>query len=108
MDNNFIGERVTSLRLQKGISEYKLSKNIGKCNNYINKVSSGKLIPTIETLFSICEYFGITLSQFFQKENPADALTASQILAILPSLNEDQLKSLLVIINSMKNNNSQM
>ena len=38
--NNFIGERVTTLRLAKGISEYSLSKNIGKCNNYINKVSS--------------------------------------------------------------------
>lgn len=108
MNNNFIGERVTSLRLQKGISEYKLSKNIGKCNNYINKVSSGRLVPTIETLFSICEYFGITLSQFFQEEDPADTLTASQIRAILPSLNEDQLKSLLVITNSMKTSNSQM
>lgn len=105
MNNNFIGERVTSLRLKKEISEYKLSKDIGKCNNYINKVSSGKLIPTIATLSSICEYFGITLSQFFQEENPSDSLTESQILAILPHLNEDQLHSLLVITNSMKNGN---
>ena len=106
MNDNFIGNRITNLRMQKGISEYTLSKHIGKCNNYINKVSSGKLIPTIKTLYAICEYFGITLSQFFQEEDPADSLTASQILTILPDLSEDQLQSLLVITKSMKNGNA--
>lgn len=100
--NNFIGERVTTLRLAKGISEYSLSKNIGKCNNYINKVSSGAITPTIPTLSLICDFFGITLSQFFQDESTYVSPVASQIASRLPALNEEQLESLLAIIRAME------
>ena len=102
MEKNFIGERITSLRLNEGISEYKLSKNIGKCNNYINKVASGSITPTLDSLLAICEYFGITLAQFFQDESTSVSLTAEKIIAIVPHISEDKLHSLLTIVNSLK------
>lgn len=102
MDKNFIAERITSLRLAKGISEYKLSKDIGKCNNYINKVSSGTITPTWDSLITICDYFGITLSQFFQDESSSFSLTAEKIQALLPSISEENLTHLLMIMKSMK------
>lgn len=102
MEKNFIGERITSLRLNEGISEYKLSKNIGKCNNYINKVASGSITPTLDSLLAICEYFGITLAQFFQDESTSVSLTAEKIIAIVPQISEDKLQSLLTIVNSLK------
>lgn len=102
MDKNFIGERITSLRLAEGISEYQLSKNIGKCNNYINKVSSGSITPTWDSLIIICDYFGITLSQFFNDESTSFSLTAEKIQALLPSISEENLTHLLMIIKSMK------
>lgn len=103
MQKNYIGERVTSLRLSKEISEYTLSKNIGMCNNYINKVSSGAIIPSIKVLEQICDYFGITLSQFFDEDTPRISLTAAKINSLLPSLTEEQLDSLLMVVNSMVN-----
>lgn len=102
MEKNFIGERITSLRLNEGISEYKLSKNIGKCNNYINKVASGSITPTLDSLLAICEYFAITLAQFFQDESTSVSLTAEKIIAIVPHISEDKLQSLLTIVNSLK------
>lgn len=102
MEKNFIGERITSLRLNEGISEYKLSKSIGKCNNYINKVASGSITPTLDSLLAICEYFGITLAQFFQDESTSVSLTAEKIIAIIPHISEDKLQSLLTIVNSLK------
>lgn len=102
MDKNFIGKRITSLRMDEGISEYQLSKNIGKCNNYINKVTSGTITPTLDSLLTICEYFGITLAQFFRDDSTAVSLTAEKITAILPYIDEDKLQSLLTIVNSMK------
>ncbi len=106
MTNHFIGDRITSLRLAKGISEYGLSKSIGKCNNYINKLTSGSIQPSMETLVQICNYFGITLSQFFAEDSEQLPLNIAQIHALLPSLNDQQLDSLLVIIHSMKNGES--
>lgn len=102
MDKNFIGKRITALRMKEGISEYQLSKNIGKCNNYINKVTSGAITPTLNSLLSICEYFGITLAQFFRDDSTEVSLTAEKIAAILPYIDEDKLRSLLTIVNSMK------
>ncbi len=102
MKKNYIGERITALRLAKGLSEYGLSREIGKCFNYINKVSSGHITPKIDTLNTICEYFGLTLSEFFQEDEPALSPTAAKITSLLPELSEEELRSLLVIIESMK------
>lgn len=107
MGNNFIGERVTSLRLAKGISEYNLSKNIGKCNNYINKVTSGSILPSLGALTHICDYFGITLQQFFSDDLKHVPLKIARIHALLPELTDEQLDSLLIIIHSMKGGEGQ-
>ncbi len=102
MINNFIGERVTTLRLAEGISEYNLSKNIGKCNSYINKVTSGTIVPSMKVLMNICDFFDITLLQFFTECPDSLPLNIAKIHALLPELTDQQLESLLVIIHSMK------
>lgn len=101
-NKKFIRERIIKLCIKENISEYKLSKDIGKCNNYINKVTSGKITPTWKSILSICEHFGITLSQFFQDDSTSFSLTAEKIIAVLPELSEDKLQSLLTIVNAMK------
>mgnify|MGYP000405466147 CR=1 FL=1 len=40
MDIEFIRERITQLRLQKGVSEYKMSYDLGHSRGYINNISS--------------------------------------------------------------------
>ncbi len=61
----FIGERITNLRMENGISEYKLSKSIGKNDGYIQKISSGKSLPSMEAFIDICAYFKISPEEFF-------------------------------------------
>ena len=43
MDSNFVRERITQLRLQKGVSEYKMSYDLGHSRGYINNISSAFL-----------------------------------------------------------------
>lgn len=61
----YVRERITSLRLEKNISEYRLSTEIGKCKTYIQSISSGKSLPSLEVFFDLCEYFEITPEEFF-------------------------------------------
>lgn len=105
MKKNYIGDRITTLRMAKDISEYSLSRNIGKCNNYINKVSSGTIKPSLDTLSVICDYFGISLRQFFDDEQPELSLTALKITSLLPKLTETQLQTLLAVASSMEKRN---
>ena len=65
MDINFVRERITQLRMAKGISEYQMSYDLGHSRGYISNISSGKSLPSLTELFAICDYFQITPAEFF-------------------------------------------
>lgn len=65
MTEDFARNRITQLRLQKGGSEYQMSYDLGHSRGYIYNISSGKSLPPLSELFAICDYFGITLAEFF-------------------------------------------
>ena len=65
MTNDFVRNRITQLRLKKGVSEYKMSYDLGHSRGYIYNISSGKSLPPLPELFAICDYFGITPADFF-------------------------------------------
>lgn len=66
MNTEFVRERITQLRLRKGVSEYKMSYDLGHSRGYINNISSGKSLPSMVEFFAICEYFGISPIEFFE------------------------------------------
>lgn len=90
MTVEFIKERITQLRLQKGVSEYKMSYDLGHSKGYINNISSGKSLPSMAEFLTICEYFEITPIEFFDTENKNPKLT-NQIMLELNQLSEDDL-----------------
>lgn len=61
----FVRERISQLRVQKGVSEYQMSYDLGHSRGYINNISSGKALPSMHEFFAICEYFGVTPQEFF-------------------------------------------
>ena len=69
----FVRNRITQLRLQKGVSEYQMSYDLGHSRGYVYNISSGKSLPSMSEFFYICDYFGITPSEFFDTKhaNPA-------------------------------------
>lgn len=90
MDIQFVRDRITQLRLQKGISEYKMSYDLGHSRGYINNISSGKTLPSMTEFFAICDYFGITPVEFFdtQQINPK---LSRETLALLSQLDGSDL-----------------
>ena len=99
----FVRDRITQLRMKKGISEYKLSYELGHSRGYIYNITSGKSLPPLTELFSICEYFDITPAEFFDDKitNPEliqkaveglKKLNDSDILLILNNINRLQQK----------------
>ena len=65
MWKDFVKSRITQLRLQKGVSEYQMSYDLGHSRGYVYNISSGKSLPPMTEFFSICEYFDITPNEFF-------------------------------------------
>lgn len=90
MDTQFVRDRITQLRLKKGVSEYQMSYDLGHSRSYVYNISSGKSLPPMAEFLQICNYFDITPSQFFDEseENPALLQTAIEELR---KLNDDDL-----------------
>ncbi|MBQ9519447.1 MAG: helix-turn-helix transcriptional regulator [Firmicutes bacterium] len=64
----FVRQRITQLRLQKGVSEMQMSYDLGHSRSYINNITVRKSLPSMGEFFAICDYFGITPIEFFQSE----------------------------------------
>ena len=90
MDIEFVRDRITQLRLQKGISEYKMSYDLGHSRGYINNISSGKTLPSMTEFFAICDYFGITPVEFFDT-NQTNPKLFGEALTLLSQLDEEDL-----------------
>ncbi|MDO4287411.1 MAG: helix-turn-helix transcriptional regulator [Eubacteriales bacterium] len=97
MEADFIRNRITQLRLQKGVSEYKMSFDLGHSRSYIYNISSGKSLPPMREFLQICDYLGVTPSEFFDdsSENPALLQVA---MNELKKLNEDDLMLMIGIL----------
>ncbi|MBP3344716.1 MAG: helix-turn-helix transcriptional regulator [Clostridia bacterium] len=65
MIQNFIRKRVATLRLSKNLSARKLSIELGQGPNYITHIENGQSNVSIESLENICDYFEISLADFF-------------------------------------------
>lgn len=62
----FLRSRITQLRIQKDVSEHRMSLDLGKSGSYIRGITSGASLPSIHELFHIFEYFNVTPTEFFQ------------------------------------------
>lgn len=74
MDEQFIRDRISYLRQQKGVSEYKMSMDLGHSKGYIQGISSGRALPSMSEFLYICEYLGVTPQQFFDDSQSYPAL----------------------------------
>lgn len=64
-----VRKRITALRLRKGVSEYQMSYDLGHSKSYVNNITSGKSLPSLPEMFAICDYFGISIGEFFDEGN---------------------------------------
>jgi len=101
VDEAFIRSRITELRLKKGVSEYRMSTDMGHSKSYIQGITSGRAMPSVSEFLYMCEYFGITPRDFFDidLENPA---LLEQARNALKTLDGNDLTLILNIIGRLQ------
>ena len=90
MDEKNFSLRLAQLREKKGVSARDMSLSMGQNPGYINNIESGKSMPSLSGIFYICDYLGVTPSEFFDMEvqNPT---RLKEIVANLKRLDDRQL-----------------
>lgn len=96
----FVRNRITQLRLQKGVSEYQMSYDLGHSRGYVYNISSGKSLPSMSEFFSICDYFEITPNEFFDTEQRNPVLIA-KAMEELKLLNDNDMLLALTFLNRL-------
>ena len=102
MQEEFIRNRITQLRLAKGVSEYQMSYDLGHSRGYVYNISSGKALPPLKEFLAICDYFEITPQQFFDETTQYPELI-QKALNEMKQLDEPDLLLLLTLINRLQN-----
>lgn len=103
MNKDFVRDRISELRLKKGVSEYQMSMDLGQSKGYIQGISTGRSQPSLGGFFNICEYFGVTPRDFFDDDQRNPALLQEAIDA-LKTLSDDDIALLLATIRRFQKN----
>lgn len=92
--------RLATLRTKKNVSAREMSLAIGQNPGYINHIETGQGTPSLTGMFYICEYLGITPSEFFDFDTNSNPAKLNKINEYLKKLNDEQLE---IIENLVKN-----
>ena len=92
--------RLSRLREKKGVSARDMSLSIGQNPGYINNIETGKSKPSLDGFFFICEYLGITPSEFFDidSKNPTKL---DAVIEDMKKLNDRQLDIVAMLIKEL-------
>lgn len=94
-------ERITQLRLQKGVSARDMSLSLGQSESYINRIESKKMLPSMSVFFYICDYFDITPKEFFDFSESSPDLEVLEAMNKLWSLDEEKRKHIIAVIHDL-------
>ncbi len=96
MDDQFVRNRISELRTKKGVSEYKMSLDLGHSKSYIQSISSGKALPSFSEFLFICDYLGVTPKEFFDADTKEPQLVC-KLTELAKNLTTDDLAALITM-----------
>jgi len=93
-------KRLIELRMAKDVSARDMSLSIGQSSGYVNGLENRKGFPSMQVFFYICEYLGVSPSEFFDEGNAYPA-EMKEALSLLGCLDHEQLISLIALLKAM-------
>ncbi len=100
MEEKEFALRLSKLREKKGVSAREMSLAIGQNAGYINNIETCKAKPSLDGLFFICEYLGVTPSEFFQIDS-SNPQKLNAIMEDMKKLSDEQLDTISSLVKGL-------
>lgn len=101
MESNYISQRITELRMKKGVAEHKMSLDLGHSRSYLSSISSGRALPSMTEFLAICDYLGVSPKDFFD-DGVSNPVMVDEIVNKSKCLSDSDLLLLLNIVNRLQ------
>ena len=100
MYDDFTQSRIAQLRTQKNVSARDMSLSLGQNDTYINKIENKKALPSLQGLFYICDFLGVTPKEFFDDGSQCPA-QLKELMGDLQKLDASALASVSSVVKEM-------
>lgn len=80
-----LGERITALRKEKGLSQEALGDQVGVTRQAVSKWEADKALPDVSNCVAMSRVFGVSLAALLELDEPEHTVSS-------PELNEQQLQ----------------
>lgn len=97
---DWFADRISALRIKKGVSAREMSLDLGQSESYINKIENRRTLPSMAGFFYICEYLGIEPRDFFDTASESP-LISLELAREFSSLSEKQAEHILALIRDL-------
>ena len=101
MNKQDFSDRLSALRINKGVSARDMSLSIGQSPGYINNIENGVNYPSMQTFFYICDYLKISPKEFFDTETVNPEMI-NELIEATKGLSSDQLSNLISLAKGLK------
>lgn len=98
--SQWFADRLTQLRLEKGVSARDMSLSLGQSESYINKIENRRTMPSMAGFFYICEYLEIAPQDFFDTQTISPT-KAAEIMQEIGKLTPDKADHILQVIKDL-------
>ena len=95
--DDFIRQRITELRIEKDVSEHRMSLDLDKSGSYIRGITNGTSLPSLKELFNIISYFDMTPAAFFVPLEDTES-KYHQVCEQLRRFNDEELDKVISFI----------
>lgn len=102
-----IGKRLSSLIKAKGLTQEKLATLIGlESQSFISAICTDKKLPSLDTLYAICDALHITVSDFFRPlSNQTEELLSPHLCSLIDRckvLSDTQIKLIATVASNFE------
>lgn len=91
-----VAQRIRDLRTAAGggMSQKALAKALGKTANTISRLETGTYKPALEDLDGLSRFFGVSILEFFPREDASKDEKLSALLRAAKELNDNDVEEL--------------
>lgn len=103
MDKFKIGQKIKEYRKLHKLSQAELAEMVGLSDKHIGRIEAGKYVPSCINFLKILEVLQINLSEFESTSAKKQKSCISEIMDLLHSSTESDIKLYLAILKVLKN-----